>query len=498
VTALAAIDLGAQSGRVVLGRLSEGRLQVNEVRRFPNRPVRTGERLQWDILRLYADAIEGVAAAAGVSEEPLAAIGVDSWGVDFGLLDAHGRLLQNPVHYRDPRRAAAYEPTLAQIPARDLYQRTGIQLMPINSIFELAAMAAEHDPVLEAAETLLLIPDLVAHWLCGSRVSEYTNATTTQLRNAGGEGWAVDLLEELEIPGRLLPDVVLPGTPLGRLRAQVAAEVGGRETQVVAVATHDTASAVAAVPFRRPGSVFVSAGTWSLVGLEVDRPLINDATFAANLTNEGGVSGTTRLLRNINGLGLMHACRSFWARTGRSYGFDELVALAGQAPALRSLFDPDDPRLVGADDVPERIREVCIDTRQPVPEEPAAVVRCLLESLALKHARVIEALSAATGVAPEEVHVVGGGARNELLCRWTAEAVGLPLLAGPEEATAVGNLLVQALALGEIASLAEARDVVRSSFRPAVFDPVSSAGWDEARERFADLVGAPPALERRL
>ena len=484
---MVAVDLGAQSGRVAVGHFDGDTLSVSEVHRFPNVPVRTQGRLQWDVLRLYDEVLAGLRAAAADASR-VDSVGVDSWAVDFGLLDAKGRLLQNPVHYRDARRASAVDRVFHQVPARELYERTGIQLLPINSIFELAAMAAERDPVLDVADSLLLIPDLVHHWLCGSRVSEFTNATTTQCFDPRAGRWATDLLERLEIPTRLLPDVVAPGTLLGPLAADVAVDTGLTGAVVVAPATHDTAAAVAAVPFRRSGSAYISAGTWSLVGVEVDQPVIDDRTFAANLTNEGGVAGTFRLLRNVTGLWLVHECRRAWELDGRKYAYSELVALASDEPALRSFIDPDDPLFAAPGDMPRRVHEFCAATRQPVPTTPAAVVRCILESLALKHARTVDVLREAAGASPHEVHVVGGGARNELLCRWTAEACGLPVLAGPAEATEVGNIVVQAIALGELQSLHEGRELVRASFVPTVYEPVAGRAWDEARARFAALL----------
>jgi rhamnulokinase len=482
---MAAVDLGAQSGRVALARFDGERLRVERVHRFANDPVALRGTLHWDVLGLYRDVLAGLRAAA--DGERVDSIGVDSWGVDFGLVDARGRLLGNPVHYRDARRAAAYEPALARVPARELYERTGIQLMPINTIFELAAMAAEGDPLLDAADTLLMIPDLFHYWLSGARVGEWTNATTTQCLDARTGAWAGDLLERLGVPAGLMPEVVAPGTSLGALAADAAAETGLGAPAVIAVGTHDTASAVVAVPFRAAGSAYVSAGTWSLVGLELAAPLITDAAFAANLTNEGGFGGTFRLLRNVTGLWLLHECRRAWAAAGEDYGFDELVALAEGAPPLRSLVDPDEASFAAPGDMPARIRAFCAATGQPEPEGPAATTRCVLESIALRQAEAVDLLAAATGSAPPELHVVGGGARNSALCRWTASAAGLPVLAGPEEATLLGNLLVQAIALGELGSVAEAREVVRASFAPTVHDPEPSSRWAEARGRFAAL-----------
>ena len=491
---MVSVDLGAQSGRVALGRFDGERLAVSTVHRFPNVPVRTRGMLHWDVLRLFDGVLDGL-RAAGRDARRVDSVGVDSWGVDFALLDRAGRLVQNPVNYRDARRAAAMDGVLAKVPARELYERTGIQLMPINTVFELAAMAAERDPALEVAETLLMIPDLMHYWLGGSKVSEYTNATTTQCFDARAGTWARDLLERLGIPTELLPEVVPPATALAPLAPDVAEETRLDGAMVVAGATHDTASAVAAIPLGREGSAFISAGTWSLVGLELPRPAIDDRTYAANLTNEGGVAGTVRVLRNVTGLWLLHECRRAWALEGFERSFEQLVALAESAPQLRSLVDPNDHCFDAPDDMPRRIREYCARTGQPEPEDAGAVVRCVLESLAVKHAQTLDLLRDATGVELREVHIVGGGARNELLCRWTANASGLPVHAGLVEATEVGNLLVQALALGELGSLEDAREVVRASFEQTVYEPAEVELWHEARERFEAVAGSPQLLE---
>jgi rhamnulokinase len=482
---LAAVDLGAQSGRVAVGAFDGEHLTVEEVHRFENTPVVRDGALRWDFERLYRETLDGLAAAA-----PVDSVAVDSWAVDFGLVDAEGALLADPVHYRDTRRAAAVERVYERVPPRELYQRTGIQLLPINTVFELSALVAENDPALAEAETLLLIPDLVHSRLCGSRSTELTNATTTQCFDPYAGTWARDLLGRLEIPADLFPDVVPSGTPLGPLETGERGAPDG--AAVIAVATHDTGSAVAAVPFGHHDSVFVSAGTWSLVGMEVDRPLITDATFAANLTNEGGVAGTFRLLRNVTGLWLLHESRRAWADAGHGHSFEELNELAAAAPTLRAFVDPDHESFATPGDMPARIAAFCERTGQPAPEDPGATVRCILESIALKHALTVDMLREVTGTDPVELHIVGGGARNELLCRSTAQATGLPVLAGPEEATLVGNLLVQAMALGELESLEEARAVVRASFLQTTHEPQPSAEWDEPRQRFAELVQQAP------
>jgi rhamnulokinase len=482
---MAAVDLGAQSGRVAVGRFDGAQLEVSEAHRFANQPLDVDGTLRWDIGGLYREALDGLRAAA--RDTTIDSVAVDAWAVDFGLLDARGELIENPVHYRDARRASAMQDVLVRVPARELYERTGIQLLPINTVFELAGMAAEHDPTLDAAEALLLIPDLFHYWLCGSRTTELTNATTTQCFDAVTCSWAADLLDRLEIPTGIFPAVVAPGTLLGPLTTEAQTATGLGSASVIAVGTHDTGSAVAAVPFNRKGSIFLSVGTWSLVGVELHEPLINDATFAANLTNEGGVAGTFRLLRNVTGLWLLDECRRTWAGQGQEHTFDELVGLARTAPGLRSLIDPNAELFLEPGDMPSRIRTFCRQTHQPEPAGVGETARCILESLALKHAETVDVLRDVTGLDPAELHVVGGGARNELLCAWTAAATGLPLLAGPEEATILGNLLVQAMALGELGSLDEARDVVRASFAPTTYEPELLAEWQEARERFGQL-----------
>jgi rhamnulokinase len=493
VTVMAAVDLGAQSGRVAVGTFDGERLLLEEAHRFANEPVRVRGTLHWDALRLYQDALDGLRKAS--RDTHIDSVSVDSWGVDFALIDRAGRLLQNPVHYRDARRTGAFDGVLARVPARELYGRTGIQLLSINSIFELAAMAADADVALAAADTLLMIPDLFHYWLCGSRSVEYTNATTTQCLDAATGTWAVDLLDRLEIPHALLPEIVAPATRLGTVTADVADVTGLDGVAVVAAATHDTGAAVAGVPFSGPDAAFLSVGTWSLVGLESERAFISDDTFEANLTNEGGVAGTFRVLRNVTGLWLLGECRRAWALAGREHAYEQLVSLARSAPALGSLIDPNDPSFSEPGDMPARIAEYCRRTGQTPPEGEGAIVRCILESLALAHAESVDLLERVTGVRLERLHVVGGGSRNALLCEWTAQAAGRPVLAGPEEATLVGNLLVQAMALGELASLDEAREVVRRSFVPTTYEPSESHEWSDAQARFSGLTAKGHEVE---
>lgn len=479
---LAAVDLGAQSGRVALGRFDGEQLAVEEVHRFPNVPVEDAGLLEWDAPRLWGEVEEGLRKAG--RDTRIDSVGVDSWAVDFGLLDDAGRLIRNPVHYRDSRRLAAYDTVLERIPGRELYERTAIQLLPINTLCELAAMVNGGDSALAGARRLLLIPDLFHNWLCGSETAELTNASTTQCYDPHTGDWARDLLDRLGIPTGLLPEIVPPGTRLGTV---VAGEGGLAGAVVVAPATHDTGSAVAAAPLSGDRSVYLSVGTWSLVGIESNEPIVTDAAYRANLTNESGVDGTFRVLRNITGLWLLHKCRQAWADAGRNYDFADLVELARSAPAHCSLIDPNAPAFLEPGDMPARLAAYCEETGQEVPRDDAAFVRCVLESIALKHAETVELLSQVTGRELEHLHVLGGGANNDLLCEWTAAAAQRPVIAGPVEATLIGNLLVQALALGEISSLTEGRELVRRSFNPVTYEPRADAGWDEARDRFAAI-----------
>jgi len=495
---MVSVDLGAQSGRVALGRLDGDALTVTELHRFPNVPVSVEGKLHWDVHSLYDGVLEGLRAAAREAGGSVDSIGADTWGLDFALLDRAGELVQKPVHHRDRRTEGAMEAVFSRVPARELYERTGIQLLEVNSVFQLWAMAAAGDPALDAAETLLMIPDLFHYWLSGVRAAEFTAATTSQCFDPRRGEWATDLLERLDVPGRLFPEVVQPGTVLGPLRDEVAEATGLAGALVVTPASHDTGSAVAAVPFRKPGSVYISSGTWSLLGIEVPAPVIDARTFAANLTNEGGVDGTFRLLRNITGLWLLHECRRAWADAGRAWDFSELVEMAEASPPLQAFVDPNEPEFVPPGDMPTRICDSCLRTGQTPPPTPGAVVRCVLESLALKYRQTIELLETATGVAPAEIHVVGGGALNRPLCQWTADATGLPVLAGPVEAAEIGNLVVQAMALGELASLDEARDVVRASFSPEIYEPRERGHWDDAYARFNELVQPPTGAPEPL
>ncbi len=491
---LVSVDLGAQSGRVAVGLFDGRRLSVNEVHRFPNVAVTVHERLHWDPLRLYDGALEGLRAAARQGGS-FASVAVDGWGVDFALLDRAGRLLQNPVHYRDRRTESAFEEVRQLVPAREIFQRTGNQLLPINTLYQLWAMVAAKEPVLDVAEKLLMLPDLFHYWLSGVPRCELTETSTTQCYDPVAGDWAWDLVARLGLPGHLLGEVVPPGTALGALRADVAEQTGLSGVSVITPASHDTASAIAAVPFQQPGSAYISSGTWSLVGMEVPGPVIDERAYLANLTNEAGAGGTFQLMSNGTGLWLLQECRRTWDLHGQGWQFSELVAMAEAAPALGAVVDPNDPVFLAPGDMPRRIADWCQGRGQSVPDGPGAMVRCVLESLALAYRQTIDLLTSTRGTSPPAVHIVGGGARNELLCQLTADATGLPVWAGPTEASEVGNLLVQAMALGELSSLADARAVVADSFSPVLYQPRQRGQWDDAYDRFRRLGRGVPVAD---
>lgn len=443
-----AADLGAESGRVMAGHFDGRRVRLEEVHRFPNGPVTLAGSWRWDVLQLWAAVEAGLAAAAARFGPAVASVGVDTWGVDYVLLSKSGELLGQPFHYRDRRTDGVMDRAAAVVPRTEVYAATGIQFLPFNTLYQLLAANDRTPELLAHADRLLLMPDFL-HWcLCGSTAVEFTNATTTQCYDPAARGWAADLLKRFGLPTHPLGEVVPPGTRLGELRPDVRIDTRLGAVPVVAPATHDTASAVAAVPTAHTGRAnwaYISSGTWSLVGVEVPDAVRTDAAFRAGLTNEGGVAGTFRLLKNVTGLWLVQRCR---AAFGTDTDYESLTRQAEEAPPLRSLIDPDDPRFLNPPDMPAAIAGFCRETGQPVPETPGQFVRCGLESLALKYRVVLDRLAAVTGVPIEVIHVVGGGSRNRLLNQFTADATGLPVMAGLVEATALGNVLIQARAAG--------------------------------------------------
>jgi rhamnulokinase len=483
LTAVAAVDLGASGGRVMVGQVGARQLDLHEAHRFPNVPVTVLGTLHWDILRLYQGVLDGLRAAARTFD--LASVGIDAWGVDYGLLDAGGALLGNPVHYRDARTQGVVPDVLARLPAPELYATTGAQQLPINTIYQLAAAA--RTPQLAAARTLLLIPDLLAYWLTGELGAEVTNASTTQLYDVRAQAWATGLMERAGISPGLFPALRRPGATIGGLRPDVARQCGlaGRAAPlpVIAVGSHDTASAVVSVPARGRDFAYISCGTWSLVGVELDRPVLTDASRAANFSNEAGVDGTIRYLRNVMGLWLLQESVRTWTDAGRPADLAALLAAAARVPPLQAVIDPDDPVFLPPGDMPARIAEACRATGQRPPQEPPEVVRCIIDSLALAYRQALRQVQELSGRPVDTVHIVGGGARNALLCQLTADACARPVVAGPAEAAALGNILVQARSLGAApGDLDGMRALLRATQQLRRFEPARGRGraWDVA------------------
>jgi len=480
-----AFDLGAESGRAMAGRLRAGVLDLTEIGRFPNEPIRDPVSLRWDFPRLWAEMQRALAHAAS-DGRAVASIGVDTWGCDYGLLDADGVLVSNPYHYRDARTDGVMDSVCAHVPRQRLYAVTGIQFLPFNTIYQLVAAVARATGELASATSFGTIPDILNHRLTGVLRAEFTSATTTQMVDARRRTWAVDLLRELGLPVQILPPIVEPGTVVGPLKASACAALAG--TPVVAPACHDTGSAVAAVAASRTRA-YLSSGTWSLVGVEVPQPVMTPQALAANVTNEGGVAGTTRLLKNIGGLWLLQECRRAWSGEGRKYTYPELMAAASdETYAFVSLFDPDDPRFLHPADMPRAIADYCRGTDQRQPDAPGSYARAILESLAFKYRVVLDTLEALTGDPITEIQIIGGGSRSRLLNQFTADATGRTAIAGPVEATALGNIAVQMVATGVVASIADARRIIECSFPTDRLEPRDADRWDAHYARFKQYV----------
>ena len=487
-----ALDLGAESGRGLLGKFNGETLDLEELHRFPNGPVRLLDTLHWDLLRLFDDCKTALKKAA--TGRSLDGVGIDTWGVDFGLIGKKDTLLSNPVHYRDSRTEGMLELSAKLVPRERIYEITGLQFLSINTAYQLLGLKTSGSPLLEIAETLLMMPDLFAWLLTGTKRCERSDASTTQLLDPRTGQWSMELCQGLGLPGHILPELIDAGTDLGPLRKSVAQELGIAPMSILATAGHDTAAAVAAVPAKSkagalPDWCYISSGTWSLIGVETPKPIINETTYKYNFTNEGGVCGTTRLLKNIMGLWLVQECRRAWSKEGNEYSYDDLIAKAEKAKPFASLVDPDHPSFFAPGEMPARIAEFCKQTAQPVPTTEGAFVRCALESLALKYRWSIERLEEIVGTKIKTIHVVGGGSKNALLAQFTADACGRPVLAGPVEATAMGNVLIQAMGRNRIGSLADLREVVARSFPVTTYEPKETAQWDEAAGRFAALLG---------
>jgi rhamnulokinase len=479
MTAVAAVDLGAESGRVMLASVGADDLALTEVHRFRNGPVRVLDTLHWDVLRLFEEIVTGLRDATR-RVSTLNSLGIDSWGVDYGLLDASGGLLANPVHYRDSRTDGVMPRVVAGLGADRLYRTTGLQLLPFNTLFQLVAAAEAGQ--LAGAERLLMIPDLLSYWLTGEAASELTNASTSQLLDARTRTWATGLIRAAGLPTGLFGPLRSPGDPAGTLRD----ELGLGPIPVTAVGSHDTASAVVAVPMEDPGrSAYISCGTWSLVGVELETPVLTEASRVANFTNEAGVDGTVRYLRNVMGLWLLQESVRGWRERGDPTSLPTLLVQAAGAPGLAAVVDALDPAFVPPGNMPARIARACRESGQAPPATPAATVRCIVDSLALAHRSVVARVQQLTGRSLEVVHLVGGGARNQLLCQLTADACRLPVVAGPFEATAIGNALVQARALGVAGGdLPALRALVRRTQPLRTYRPEGNeARWREAAAR---------------
>lgn len=487
-----AFDLGASSGRAVVGQFDGNRLSLHEAHRFANGPTRLLDSLHWDALALFSEMKTGLAKAASQFNGNIAALGVDTWGVDFGLLDRRGELIGNPYHYRDSRTDGQVEEAFKLVPREEIFQQTGIQFMQLNSLFQLFAMAQQNSPLFDIAETLLFMPDLFNYWFTGCKTAEYTIASTSQAYNMQENRWATELLAKLGIPSHIFMEVIPPGTNLGPLLPHLLEETGLRgEVPVIAPGCHDTASAVAAVPVSADDAgryAYISSGTWSLLGAETIAPVINPTSLKYNFTNEGGVQNTIRLLKNLDGLWLVQECRRVWAQQGKNYSFAQLTDMAAAAPAFTALVDPDDSLFLAPGDMGERMAEFCRRTGQPAPQDEGTIVRAFLESLALKYRWVLDRLEELVGHSIEVVHIVGGGTQNKLLNQFAADATGRRVVTGPIEATAIGNILLQMLAVGQISSLAEGREVVKRSFPVEVYEPQNFERWNGVYQRFVGLL----------
>lgn len=480
-----ACDLGAESGRLMLGTLTEGKLSLEEIHRFPNGPERSGNSLHWNIERLFSELVNGLkkASARGLK---YSSISTDSWGVDYILYDKNGNIIKPVYHYRDSRTEKGVEIANAKAGWETIFAETGIQFMALNTIYQLASEPKER---LLSADKLLLIGDAFNEFLCGVGKAEVSLASTTQLYNPVTKSWSKKLLSALELPERIFPEIVPSGTRLGLLKEKLASQTGVNELQVIASCSHDTGAAVAAVPASGKNWAYLSSGTWSLMGVEAQTPVINEKCRKLNFTNEIGYGNTVRLLKNIIGLWLVQECRREWARQGKEYDYPTLTQMASESPEFVSLINPSDPRFIAPDNMPERIASFCKETNQPVPNSPGAYIRCCLESLALLYKRTLLMIEDLTGEKIERLHIVGGGSRNYLLNQFAANALQIPVYTGPVEATAAGNILVQAIALGDITSLDTARSIVRNSMEVSVVEPKDKQKWEDAYQRFVKIIG---------
>lgn len=492
-----AFDIGATSGRSILGTLVDGRLQMKELTRFPNQMLQIGDHFHWNIYSLFEHLKSGLTAAKKESVQ-ITSIGIDTWGVDFAFLAKDGSILGAPYAYRDPHTVGAPEKYFHIVPREKVYDLTGIQVMNFNSLYQLFALKQANNSLLEIATEMLFMPDALNYMLTGNKVVEYTIASTSQLLNPRTKKFESYLLEKAGVSPSILGEIVMPGTVVGTLTDVLAEESELGKVSVIAVAGHDTASAVAAVPAENERFAYLSSGTWSLMGIEVKDAIINKETFELNFTNEGGVEGTTRFLKNITGMWLLEQCLKEWKSEGITYAYEKLVHMAESAPAFQSLIDPDDISFANPASMTKAITEYCISSGQPSPSNHAEYVRCIFESLSLKYKFILGKLTSLAPFAIEKLHVIGGGSKNPLLNQWTANSIGIPVIAGPSEATAIGNIMIQAKAAGCVDSLQEMRQIIRESISLDEFLPEKSAVWENAYLTFLNITQSKQLLQGKL
>lgn len=472
-----ALDFGASSGRAIIGNFDGKKIRLKEIHRFANEPVNLLGTMYWDILRLFHDIKVGLVKSKQYGD--IKSIGIDTWGVDFGLLDENGKLLDNPVHYRDARTKGMMDKAFDKIDKEVFYQITGNQFMEINTVFQLMALKQYRPEILNRAETMLLIPDLLNYFLSGKKVTEYTIASTTQLLDAVDKKWSSEIIENLNLPKKIFTEIVKPGVKIGTLKQDICDELGLNKMDVIAVAGHDTQSAMVAVPTQEDDFIFLSCGTWSLLGTELDKPIINEKSQHFNITNEGGVNNKTSFLKNIIGLWLIQESRRQWIREGKEYSFGELEQMALNVGDVNAFIDTDDEEFIPAGNIPKRIQEYCKRTGQYVPQNEAEIVRCIDQSLAVKYRFALEQIEMATGKKYDILNIIGGGIQSKLLCQLTADVCGRKVVAGPVEATVMGNIALQLMALGEIKDIKEARKIIANSENVTVYEPQKDENWDE-------------------
>jgi rhamnulokinase len=482
-----AFDLGASSGRGLIGRFNGSRLEVEELNRFSNDPVDLSGHTYWDILRLYWEMQQGLLKFANQKRGGIASIGIDTWGVDFGLLDRSGQLLGNPYHYRDVRTEGMFDEAFKRMPREEIYNRTGIAFQKFNTLYQLLSVRLHNPEVLDRASAMLFVPDLLGFFLTGEKTTEFTEATTSQMLDAKSRNWSRELLKAMDIPDCFLTNIDYPGAVRGKVKKEIASLLGINEAPLIAAATHDTGSAVAAVPALGGNYAFLSSGTWSLMGVEVDEPVINENTLKWNYTNEGCVGGKYRLLKNIMGLWIIQECKREWDRRGEVYSFGEMVQMAEASMPFSAFIDPDDDLFYSPGDMPLKVQQYCRQTGQTVPQTKGEIIRCIYESLAMKYRWSLERLEAILDKPLDVLHIVGGGTKNRLLNQFTANTLNKPVICGPTEATAIGNLMIQAMALGEVKDQNEIRQVVKNSFPTEDYLPADTDAWDEAYYKFLNL-----------